>query len=131
MVNGIVLLVGIVTFFIDGFNYNSAIFGLIGGLCEAVGKVANQNAVTKGLAGPATAIIGQNSMLLLTVEALLDWKMLNPVELVAFFFNFWGQLILVVPKFFTRRMCKCLSKKKQKKEQPLVTTALNESGYDD
>jgi hypothetical protein len=84
--NIVMLLIGIVFW---NFNSKSAfmwypfIQGTIGSIINFFGKIAVQNACAKGPAGPASAVMSTNCLLLLGWDGIAKGKILMPTDWVA------------------------------------------------
>jgi hypothetical protein len=84
-----------------------------------------------GPAGPVTAISAMSSPALVVVMALVNWKMISAMELIACLFGMYGALLMSNHKFFEKRcFCCCLKNMKgEKEEDPDILFTENFSSF--
>lgn len=104
--NGLLLLTGIILWTrTQSFNPQMMYWGLLGGFCDAAGKVIFYNALDIGPAGPINAVVGLCSIELLIIEAIINRQMLTNIELISILLSFLGSLILVIPGTIAKLLC--------------------------
>ena len=93
--------------------------GLFGSIINVLGLVSIQNALSKGPAGPVSAIAAVSCLLVVIIEAIINQKMLNYLELIGVVLGFFGALELVIPEYFEKlaRVICCKSSPKKTQEQ--------------
>ena len=102
-------------------NFDKKLFwiGLFGSVINVLGLVCIQNALAKGPAGPVSAIAAVSTLLVVIIEAIINHKMLNFMELIGVILGFFGAMILVIPEQFEklgRKLC-CIKDKDKVYEQ--------------
>jgi uncharacterized membrane protein len=70
------------------------LYGLVGGCIAGIGLGLLQNAIAIGPGGPCYAIIAMSSVLLVIIEALLDWEMVSIMEFCGCILGTYGVLII-------------------------------------
>ena len=97
IVNLIVLIVAI--WFWSAYIFSSYLFwvGLVGSFINTLGMVCMTNAITKGPAGPASAIAGLSNIFLVIIEVIKYKRWLSTFEFLGFITGVFGALILVIP----------------------------------
>mmetsp|Transcript_13146 Transcript_13146/g.22239 ORF Transcript_13146/g.22239 Transcript_13146/m.22239 type:complete len:223 (+) Transcript_13146:669-1337(+) len=107
VVNIIVLFPTVYYWIFVDFNLRLFVVGIIGSIINTFGKVCIQNAVSLGPAGPASALLAMNSLILLVYDAVKNSKQPTLTEYLGLVLGLFGSLILVVPGMF-ERMVQCM-----------------------
>lgn len=120
-VNAVLLLPSLYYWFFISFSMRLFIIGFFGSIINTFGKVCVQNAVARGPAGPASALLAMNSLILLVYDGIKNNTAPTLVEIVGLILGLFGSLMLVVPGMF-ERLCKCClgggnPKRKSKKKK--------------
>ena len=93
-------------------------WGTLGGLVGGVGLTCMQNAMIRGPGGPIFAITSMSSPCLVVIEALVNWKMVSSMELLACIFGLFGSIIITNPNLFMKCFF-CFYKKEQTKSKEI------------
>lgn len=102
--------------FID-FNKRLFIVGFFGSIINTFGKVCIQNAVSLGPAGPASALLAMNSLILLVYDSIKNSTAPTLTEYIGLILGLFGSLILVVPGLFESMVASCFKKRTSEKRQ--------------
>jgi hypothetical protein len=86
------------------------VIGFIGGSVSQMGLAfLNLAFALDGPAGPVLAISAMSSPALVVVMALVNWKMISAMELIACLFGMYGAFLMSNHEFFEKKcFCCCL-----------------------
>ena len=116
--NLIMLIIGIAywnTYGAGTFRWYAFWYGTAGSIINFFGKICVQNACAKGPAGPASAVMSTNCLLLLLFDVIARGKILKPTDIVAIAFGIFGVIMMTLPKY-VEALCRtifCIKKKEQ------------------
>ena len=94
---------------VEVFNKRLFIIGFFGSIFDSCGKACIQQAYSKGPAGPVSAFVELNNVVLIIFEAIRYRKLPNSLEFVGFIFAIVGALILCIPQEITNCLKAVLS----------------------
>lgn len=89
--------------------FNSYLFwmGLVGSIINTLGIVCIQNALSRGPAGPISALAATPSFFLVIIESIKNQTLPSTMEWIALVFGIYGAFVLVIPKPMARVFCFC------------------------
>jgi drug/metabolite transporter (DMT)-like permease len=117
----LIMILGIAWFWqeVEVFNKKLFIIGIFGSIFDSVGKACIQKAYSKGPAGPVSAFVELNNVLLVVFEGLRYWQLPKSLELIGFLLGIIGALVLCIPDElikFSRKVKNMFTKKKDNVE---------------
>ena len=87
---------------VETFNKRLFIIGFFGSIFDSCGKACIQKAYSSGPAGPVSAFVELNNVVLIIFEAIRYMKMPNYLEFLGFIFAIVGALVLCIPEILTK-----------------------------
>ena len=80
------------------FNWDAFKWGTLGSIINTLGKICVQNACAKGPAGPASAIVSTNGILLLLFDNFVRGKVLRTTDIIAVAVGIFGCIYMTIPR---------------------------------
>ena len=105
----VVIILGVTWYWkeVDTFNRRLFIIGFFGSIFDTCGKACIQRAYSTGPAGPVSAFVEMNNVVLVIFEAIRARKMPNYLEFIGFILAIVGALVLCIPDEITN-LLRCI-----------------------
>jgi drug/metabolite transporter (DMT)-like permease len=96
---------------VEKFQTDLFLLGLVGSIFDTIGKACIQKAYSRGPAGPVSAFVEMNNVLLVIIEALRMMRSPHPIEIVGFACGIGGGMTLCIPDQLKKIFCPCMTNK--------------------